>query len=170
MIDSENMSTSDYYDYASRFQKKIETVSGIIMYPDHEGIPQDVLLVPFKITEEKSLEQTIIEAVRIHGDKTIFTYFQNIKWIMPDLDGQLKNWPFLKGTFIGQHYFMSPVVRLSYGAITFDQTVIEQEPGEVDVHRQLCFEFCGHQFDIDVVEFPLQLGVPKLFTKLEINT
>lgn len=163
------MDRSEYQNFASKFQKKIETIHGIIIYPAIEGIPQDVLLLPYVAKPDETLEIAIVNALAISSHSCIFTYFQNIRWIMPDLEDQLKDWQHVNAKFKGQHYFVTINIRMSYGAITFDQSVIELEPNEQDIHRNICIEVLQKEYELEVIEFPLALGVPKTFQKVVLK-
>ncbi|MEC5145375.1 hypothetical protein [Chitinophaga sp. 212800010-3] len=159
-------------NYTHRQRLKLVEVSGIIIYPDDSGIPQDVIIIPYKAQNGDQLRGVIVSALRSlleKSEKGIFTYFQNIRWIDTNLEDSLKKWQFLKGSFIGVHYWEYPTVRIGYGIIAFDQTFIDMEPIEPEECRVLNIEIDKTKYEFEVIEFPRELGIPKLFKGINLE-
>lgn len=155
-----------YLEYAYRYGRQLNPVSGILIYPDLPGIPQDIILIPYEVKVGQDLSVAIIAG--LNSGKGIFTYFQGMRWTTRRLSDMMSALKFEKGNFLGQHYFAEPLVRLSYGIITFDQTFAGEEPDEPDMHRTLLIEFSKTRFELDIVEFPRQTGAPKLFESVNL--
>lgn len=161
------MSIEDFLDYGTRFNKKLIPISGLIIYPDNDDVPQDVILIPYNAVQGESL-RIIIERLLPSSVKGIFTYFQGIRWVQPKLKDLLKDWQYIKGSFIGQHFFERPDIRISYGVITFDQTYVDDEPVEPEIQRETCINLLDREYSLTVEDFPREIGVPKLFEKIDL--
>jgi hypothetical protein len=158
------MLVGDFLNYAKAQDKTLKTITGIIVYP--EGIPQDVIIIPYEAEDDETLVDIVNNVLKQSCSRGILTYFQNIRWVLPDLETELKGWHFLRGTLRNSNYFAQSRVKLSYGKITFDQTYIHLEPKEQNIYGKLFIEVLSKKYEVDIEEFPREVGVPKLFEKI----
>jgi len=96
--------------------------------------------------------------------ESIFTYFQNIRWIVADLEEQLKDWTYIKAHSIDGYFHKMPL-RISYGKITFDNSNADLEEEE-DETGLFTLQIFGEQVTMKVTEFPKAVGVAKFFEKV----
>jgi len=153
-----------YLEYAKGQGLDIHSITGVVIYPDSNGIPQDIILIPYEAKAEQSLDEIIHSAITNIEVNGIFNYFQNVRWTMPELEEELMGWSFERGQSIGTEYFNGDL-RLSYGTITFDRSVADMIEDDDDV-GEFKFIYRGKAFTIPVTEFPKNVGPAKLFKKI----
>lgn len=85
---------------------------------------------------------------------------------MPELEREIKTWKYINGFTKSYNYFPDDKIKISYGKITFDQTYVYMEPEEEPKIGHLNLEALQQQFEVDIDEYPRELGVPKLFEKI----
>lgn len=155
---------TDYLEYAKRQGLDIHSITGVIIYPDGGGIPQDILLIPYEAGPDQHLHEIIKSALAQDNITAIFNYFQNVRWTMPGLKKELEGWTFEKGQEAVLKYFGTNL-RLSYGTITFDRTWADMIDEE-DETGEFKLLYSDQLFTFSVTEFPKNVGPAKLFKKI----
>lgn len=158
------MFTGDYQEYAKRFNKQTHVISGLIIYDTSQPVPQDIILVPCEAKAGQDLPALVKEVLVDQKPEGIFTYFQNIRWIVPDLEEQLRNWSYVEARSIDGYFYKMPL-RISYGKITFDNSNADLEEDE-DETGVFSLQVLGEQVTMKVTEFPKAVGVAKFFEKV----
>jgi len=156
----------DFLNYAKAQNKILNTIAGVIIYPARQGVPQDIILVPYEAKENERLNDIIRHALDQTAVKGIFTYFQHIRWTFPQLEAELTDWQYINGIGNDSSYFLQKELKLSYGKITFDQTYVHMESPDEQGCGKFSFEVLERLYQLDIEEFPREIGVPKLFEKI----
>lgn len=74
-------------------------LKGIIIFPANDTlnriVPQDVLLIPYEYSTEKSLAENVVDCINENNEPGYLIYTQAIRWTQPDVEKFLENMEFI---------------------------------------------------------------------------
>lgn len=157
------MSLTSYLDYANAQNKVIDTVKGIIIYPDTSGIPQEVLFIPTTEPLGGSFNTYLSDFLSKRSPLAYTVYFQGIRWIVPDIADTLSSLIYIKGSL--NQYIIGGIkeVRISYGGFVFDKREI---PALDKTPKPVLLSVNGKSYSLSYLDFNNELGIPKAFEKI----
>lgn len=130
-----------YMEMARGQNWDLHTVSGIIIYPYQDEFPQDVVIIPIDLIQGKSLAEMVEIALSNPPSIPMLSYFQNIRWIMPDLNNEVQNRTFIEGKADELMYFYRHRIKFSYGKNSFDRSRLEdmykRAPSEDEIYVEV---------------------------------
>jgi hypothetical protein len=158
---------SDYYAFTREFHRKLLYTGGLIIYPDKEGIPQEILLIPHQIDIYGPVEKIISEVLQDSNKKGIITYFQGIRLMQKDLKLIISNLPYIGGHQSG-YPILGDRIRIGYGIIVCDTTFVHlQTISDNNRVYKVSLDIGNTNYKISCIEMPNAMGVPKYFINLQ---
>jgi len=157
------MSLTAHLDYAKAQNKVIDTLKGIIIYPDTSGIPQEVLFIPTTEPLGGSFDTVFSKIFRKQTPAAYIVYFQGIRWIIPDIADTLSSLIYKKGSLSLYILGTSKEVRISYGSFIFDK---RQFPDPDKTPKPVILSVDGKDLSLAYVDLNNELGVLKGFEKI----
>lgn len=156
-----------FLEYAKAQSIKLDTVAGLIIHPYQSELPQDVIIIPMELKPNARLHE-VVEAVLNNPVGACFTYFQNMRWINPNLNEEVQSWAFLEGEVIQPNFFTTEKVKYSYGRIIYDRRNTEAEQHRPEQSYPNTFVYNGKQYTFMVKDANWSLGIPKVFEKVDL--
>jgi hypothetical protein len=158
----------NFINYTDAQDIKLDSVKGLIIYPNDSAIPQDVLFIPTTRSLGGSFNEFVKDVLKDSSSICYVTYFQGIRWIMQDLKEVIDSLKYEKGTL--SLFLLGKIkkVRVSYGIIVFNKDQLKMITEPVDrTPKPLTITFDGLSFEIHYVNMVNDLGIPKGFQKIE---
>ena len=72
-------------------EPKLEKITGLLIFAKTDSIPQDVIFLPIKDIQDYDFEKLLELGLAQNHNKSLFVYFQGLRWRTPDLAIKLKN-------------------------------------------------------------------------------
>lgn len=155
---------SNYYEFTKEFKRKLIYNAGLIIYPDKDEIPQDVLFIPHERNFDLSFEEDVNNALKEVKSNIIIAYFQGMRWHQKDLKDVLIKCPNLKARIGGDRIFIDSNVRISFGIIVSDITYNDKRPlADIETIQHVELEFGSNNFKFNCIDIPNSFGVPSFF-------
>lgn len=153
---------TNYLNFAKAQNKKLIRVEGImIYYPEFGSLPQDVLFAPVVWDRKGDFKHFLINEFAKEDFVIYQTYFQGMRWILPDLEERLAS---TKKNVIkaGNNYNEAWV---TYVAITFDVTGIKNSEDSIMLSRDKLLQIIIRDYKtaIRLQDLPDEMGTGKLF-------
>jgi hypothetical protein len=158
---------SDYYAFTREFHRKLLYTGGLIIYPNKEGIPQEILLIPHQIDIYEPVDKIISEVLQDSNKKGIITYFQGIRLMQKDLKLIISNLPYIRGRQSG-YSILGDAIRVGCGIIVCDTTFVHlQTIGDNNRVYKVSLDIDNTNYELNCIDMPNAMGTPKYFINLQ---
>ncbi|WP_133994037.1 hypothetical protein [Dinghuibacter silviterrae] len=164
--------SNSFFELASAQNRKLERIQCIVVFPNINEIPQDIIFFPTSIDSTKSLEENI--QVRLGESEKIgfILYFQSIRWLEPNLENMLNEMDCVGGETPMPYLMNNPEFRLKVGAgiVTMDTTVLSESTQKDSLPRNFDIKVLNTKYHLKVMDTPMSMGIPKLFEPISLKT
>ena len=158
---------SEYYQYKKEQKATLVYNAGLIIYPDSDAIPQEVLIIPYQRNFELSFADDVQKALHDTVNKALTVYFQGMRRVQPELLTILLGCHYEKAFLSGDRVIpldfkkASDNVRVTFGIIVCETTWNSIRPNfdnDNVLYPQLCFS--DKIYKISCKDAPRSHGVP----------
>jgi hypothetical protein len=158
---------SDFYQYLKERKATLVYNTGLIIYPDNDAVPQEVLLIPYQRNFELSFADDVQKALHDTVNKALTVYFQGMRRVQPELINVLLGCYYEKAFLTGDRVIpldfkkAKDNVRVIFGIIVCDTTLNSIRPNfDNDNVLYPALSFGGKIYKISSRDAPRSHGVP----------
>jgi len=159
-----------------QFHKRLEYNAGVIIYPDKDELPQEVIFIPYQRIFGLTWNDDMRKALVTCSKNTITVYFSNMKWVQDDILATLVNSKYEKAQLMGDRIISVDFEkkfdnsRVTFGIVVCDLTFNDQRPIYEPLpinHAELHLDSIVYRFECE--DMPRSFGVPVQFIEYDLG-
>jgi len=168
------MSSSVFINYANAQNRKLNKVSGVLIYyqsdigdQQNTGIPQDVIFLPVKdksLLQNAGFDSLIKQSLIENNNEVLLVYFQGMRWRNPDLGKDLLQCRRTAGVLTDKNWRgRTDTASIVLGTIVFDTTFERQRIDGPPFRDNVDLLFNEYKYHFGILDLPHDMGFPISF-------